>query len=244
MTELEYHKLRPDYSGMRVREMPFGSMENHHMEQEEYKLDFITKEGTVPDKLPAVFFIHGGGFKKPHDKRQVYISYFAKALTAAGYAVVSPDYPQFDSAQELEAAGGESAGYAKAAQAVNLAVEFMKSHSAELGIDPGRIAIIGGSAGGWAAFYAIAEKPENFRCFINCWGSPQQLPDVSAFPPTLSIHGTDDVLVPYPLETAAQAALDKQRIEHRLITLENCGHTPLYKMPEFVPEILKWLSRM
>lgn len=62
-------------------------------------------------------------------------------------------------------------------------------------------------------------------------------------PATLSIHGIEDVLVPYPLEEAVQAAFAQQNVPHKLITLPGCGHTPLNKFADFMPAILEWLNR-
>ncbi len=244
--EMEYRrKYKPDYSGMTVMEVPFCSMEDHSGTPTEYKLDVITAQSVTFGKLPVVFFIHGGGFLKPNDKRQAYISVFARELTRNGYAVVSPDYPQFDNEQQLAAAGGEAAGYKKAAQALHDAYRFVAENGEQWNLDASRIAIIGGSAGGWAAFYTIANYRDPYRAFINCWGSPTVLPSVTDFPATLSIHGTEDALVPYALETAAQTALEQAGIDHELITLPGCGHTPLNKFGEFMPVILKFLhSRM
>lgn len=242
--EMEFRKkFKPDYSGMTVMEVPFCSMEDHSGTLEEYKLDVITSQDVTSRKLPVVFFVHGGGFLKPNDKRQAYISMFARELTNNGYAVVSPDYPQFDDKQQMAAAGGETAGYSKAAQALHYAYRFVAENGERLNLDASRIAIIGGSAGGWAAFYTIANYSDPYRAFINCWGAPMVLPSVSDFPATLSIHGTEDVLVPYVLETAAQTALEQAGIDHELITLLGCGHTPLNKFGEFMPVILKFLHR-
>lgn len=240
--EMEFRKkFKPDYSGMTVTEVPFCTMEDHSGTPMEYKLDVITAQNAASGKLPVVFFIHGGGFLKPNDKRQAYISMFARELTKSGYAVVSPDYPQFDSEQQLAAAGGEAAGYAKAAQAIHYAYRFVAENGKQWNLDASRTAIIGGSAGGWATFYTIANYRDPYRAFVNCWGAPAVLPPVSNFPATLSIHGTEDVLVPYALETAAQTALEQAGIEHPLITLPGCGHTPLNKFGEFMPVILEFL---
>ena len=227
---------------MLVRELPFAEMEDYGGRREVYLLDLITREKTAESKSPVVLFIHGGGFLKPNDRKQAYISFFAKSLTEAGYAVVSPDYPQFDDEIQFDAAGGQQAGYAKAAKAIHLAFGYLSENADTLGIDADRIAIIGGSAGGWAAFYAIANYGDSYRSFINCWGAPEILPSVAGFPPTLSVHGTEDALVPYALEAAAQEAFAEAGVEHRLITLQGRGHTPLMDMPVFLPEMLTHLA--
>lgn len=236
-------KYNPDYSGMDLREYPFATMENHCGNLREYCLDLMTAEGSTETNRPVVFFVHGGGFTEPCDKRQAYIPMIARHLVKQGYAVVSPDYPVFNSPEELDAAGGEPAGYQKAGMAIHLAYVWLREHRRELNLDCERIAIIGGSAGGWASYYAIADHRDLYRAFVNCWGSPRVLPSLIGFPPTLSIHGTLDSLVPYALEEAAQNALRKAGVVHELITLDGCGHTPLNKAELFIPRIISWLNQ-
>lgn len=126
--------------------------------------------------------------------------------------------------------------------ACHRAYSYLQENAEKFGLDPARVAIIGGSAGGLGAFYTIANYNDRYQAFINCWGAPEVLPCVENFPPVLSIHGTEDALVPYSLETAAQDALEAAHIRHELITLEGCGHTPLNKMDEFLPRMLHWLE--
>ena len=227
---------------MRLEELSFCTMENFSGVTEEYRLDLIRSEVPASTHQPVVFFIHGGGFVKPNDKRQAYISMFAKELTKAGYAVISPDYPQFENEEHRDAAGGVTAAYAKAAEAVHYAYQFVQEHATQWNLDPTRIAIMGGSAGGIASFYAISNYSDAYCAFINCWGAPEIIPDVSHFPATLSVHGTEDPLVPYLLEEAVQAAFEEYTIFHKLITLPGCGHTPLNKFAEFMPDIIEWLN--
>lgn len=241
--ELEFRRrFQPDYTGMRLEELSFCTMRNHTGTEETYKLDLIRSEFPAEQPQPIVFFIHGGGFVKPNDKRQAYISMFAKELTKAGCAVISPDYPQFENEEHRAAAGGVTAAYAKAAEAVHHAYQFVREHATQWNLDPTRIAIMGGSAGGIASFYAISNYSDAYCAFINCWGAPEIIPDVRDFPATLSIHGTEDVLVPYFLEEEAQEALAQQNIPHKLVTLPGCGHTPLNKFADFMPVILEWLN--
>ena len=239
MPEEEFRRYKPDYTGMDVREYVFCRMEDHHGREESYSLDVITAENDNISGRPVVFFIHGGGFIKPNDKRQAYISVFARKLTEAGYAVVSPDYPQFEDQADLDAAGGEQAGYGKAAEAIHRAFGWILDHAETLGLDGGRISMIGGSAGGWAAFHAVDSYPEDhYEALISCWGVPEGRPEVKDFPPVLLIHGTADGLVPYERAERAVALLSDAGVPNRLITLSGSGHTPLDRMGEFVPEIL------
>lgn len=235
-------RYKPDYSGMTLRVFDFCTMKDFAGKEQTYQLDFIAKDGDERTGRPAVIFVHGGGFLEPNDRRQAYISMFARDLTACGFVVVSPDYPQFASEEALDAAGGEQAAYEKAGEAVHLAYGYLVRSASALGVDPGRICVMGGSAGAMAAFYAVGRHPEDrYRAFVNCWGAPLSLPDVRAFPPTLSVHGNADQLVPWDREAAVQQALESAGVPHRLITLPGQPHTPLGKYREFIPCILEWL---
>lgn len=236
------NKYQPDYSGMNLTEIPFCNMPDYRGNLQVYRLDLITDQQETDPIRPVVFFIHGGGFTQPCDKRQAYISLFARDLTRMGFCVVSPDYPLFDDEQHLASAGGETAAYAKAAEAIHLAYAFLSEKSETLRLDMKHVSIIGGSAGAMAAFHAIGNYPEDhYQSFINCWGAPLTLPETNHFPPTLSIHGDADMLVSYDRESQVQEAFVQAGIRHRLITLPAQGHTPLGKYAEFLPEIRSWL---
>lgn len=238
------NKYKPDYSGMMLAELPFCKLEDHAGIPQTYRLDLITSIERPDRPIPVVLFVHGGGFTQPCDKRQAYISTFARSLTKAGYAVVSPDYPIFDNKEQLNAAGGEAAGYAKAGEAVHLAYQYVVEHAVEMKVDPARIAIIGGSAGGWAAFYGIGNYSDHYCAFINLWGAPEQIPNLAGFPPTLSVHGKADTLVPFQREIHVQERLAACGIDHCLISLDGSGHTPLNRMGDFLPQMMALLGKV
>lgn len=242
--EIEFrNRFHPDYSGLTVKEVPFCRMTDYSGQEKEYRLDFITAEGSEERSRPCVFFVHGGGFQEPCDKRQAYICVFARYLTKAGYAVISPDYPLFEDEKQRDAAGGLSAAYHKSGEAVHLAYKYVKENASSLGIDPDRIALMGGSAGSMAGFYAIAEHQDTYRAFINLWGAPDPVPNLTNFPPTLSVHGSQDRLVAYSQEIPVQAQFERLGVKHSIVTLDGADHTPLLRMDEFLPQIMDWLKQ-
>lgn len=231
------------YKGMKVEEYVFCRLKNYHGEMQEYKLDFITLPDDIVSPRPVVIFIHGGGFVQPYNRRQAYIPIFAKSLTQAGYTVVSPDYPIFDDIVQ-RSMWNETLGADRAAEAAHLAYLYIKENADALKVDVERIALMGGSAGGMTGFYLLEHYDDDFKLFANCWGPPMHvIPDVSKFPPTISIHGTADETVPYELEIPIQSSFEDQGIPHKLITLENEGHTPMNRFSEFIPTLLEWLDK-
>lgn len=242
--EIEFrNKFKPDYSGMVLTELSFAEMTDHGGERHTYKLDLITPPVQPEQPMPVVFFIHGGGFLQPCDKRQAYICVFARKLTNAGYAVVSPDYPVFDDETQMAAHGGETAGYAKASEAVHLAYQYLHENAQKLHLNMEKVAIMGGSAGGMTAFYAIAHYTDRYAAFVNLWGAPDSVPDLAKFPPALSVHGNADMIVAYEREAPVQEQLAQHGIPHALITLEGSGHTPLNRMDEFLPQMMELLAK-
>lgn len=240
--EQQFRTFQPDYSGMLVREAAYATLDTYYGGRQDYKLDVITSE-TVPQNGYVVMFVHGGAFSQPCDKRQAYICLFARELCAQGYTVVSPDYPLFDDVSEFEQhPENHLRAFHTSSDAVNMAYRFIMAHAEEYGVKPGRAAIMGGSAGGMASVYAVSKAPEQYFALVPLWGSPTVLPDVTGFPPTLCVHGTEDKAVPISLEEPFAAALEAAGVRHELITLPGMGHTPVMKLPEYMPAILLLLE--
>lgn len=98
------------------------------------RLDVLLPEvGSEP--FPALIYVHGGGFAFG-DKRDEHLAPYLAAL-ARGWAVVSVEYRL----------SGEVI-FPAAVLDVRSAVRFVRAHAAEYGIDPEKLASIGGSAGG------------------------------------------------------------------------------------------------
>ncbi len=87
--------------------------------------------------VPGLIFIHGGAWKG--GERTIY-HYYTRRFAQRGYAAATVSYRL----------SGE-ATYPAAIHDVKCAVRWMRAHAAEYGIDPERLAAIGGSAGGHLA---------------------------------------------------------------------------------------------
>lgn len=106
------------------------------------KLDLYLPDGSARLDRPAVVFIHGGGFTGG-DKAEYRSASVSADLCRAGYVVVSCNYV-------LGPKSKEGVWPQNIADCRN-AVRWLRAHAKELGVHPGRIAVAGGSAGGYLA---------------------------------------------------------------------------------------------
>lgn len=98
----------------------------------ELKLDVYRPE--LPDPLPAILFVHGGGWVGG-DKRGM--GSFARYFAERGYVGFAVNYrlaPEFKFPAQIED--------------VKCAVRWIRQHAAEYNVDPDRIGALGTSAGG------------------------------------------------------------------------------------------------
>lgn len=117
------------------------------------KCDVYIPRGEWKNNRPAVLFIHGGGFKGG-DKAEYRSASVSADLARAGYVVVSCDYILYT--KEKPQAWPQNIADCREA------VRWMRKNAKDLGIDPQRIAVAGGSAGGYLALMVglTDEKPE------------------------------------------------------------------------------------
>jgi acetyl esterase/lipase len=104
------------------------------------KLDlYLPKNRNDGKKSPAVLLIHGGGWKEG-DKRQAREIEFGMTLAKNGFVAASINYA-------LRSDGK----FPLNLQDCKNGVRYLRAHADELGIDPNRISVMGGSAGGHLA---------------------------------------------------------------------------------------------
>lgn len=106
------------------------------------KLDVYIPSGEWRANRPAVLFIHGGGFVTG-DKAEYRTASVCADLARAGYVAVSCNY--ILSTKENPGVWPQNIADCRDA------VRWMRKNAKELGIDPQRIAVAGGSAGGYLA---------------------------------------------------------------------------------------------
>ena len=129
--------IRPLFAGPAIPNIVYSTGGNQRQTLDVYFPRNHNPE-TNPPK-PAVLCIHGGAWR---GGSKADMAPFASALTEEGYVTVSMSYRLFDPVRHPENVW--PAQYDDAQRAVR----WMRSNAAVLGIDPGRIAAMGGSAGG------------------------------------------------------------------------------------------------
>jgi acetyl esterase/lipase len=159
---------------------------------QELQLDIYRKKG-LREPAPTLIFVHGGAWKK--GKRQDYLPYLID-YAEKGYITVTLSY--------------RLSGVAKfpaAAQDVNCGIKWIKQHAEEYGIDPDRLALIGGSAGGHLSLllgYGGEEPLFNRDC--------EQGPD-SSVKAIVDFYGPVDLTTSYAISTEQVQSFMGSRFE-------------------------------
>jgi acetyl esterase/lipase len=130
------HMTAPPIPVFRLSDVPFLGVERKE------KLDLYFPNGPKRLDRPAVVFIHGGGFTGG-DKAEYRSASVSADLCRAGYVVVSCNYV-------LGPKSKEGVWPQNIADCRN-AVRWVRAHAKELGVNPDKIAVAGGSAGGYLA---------------------------------------------------------------------------------------------
>jgi acetyl esterase/lipase len=230
------------------KDVAFGSSVNEKGENEMLKLDIYAPKNDALENRPVILWIHGGGFTYGNDKSQKYIVEMATRFAKKGYVGVSIDYRLRAKPKETPE-GTISDAVADALKAL----EWLRSNPERLLIDPSKIIVAGGSAGGMLSCHlCFNDRPASkgadkagIAAIVNLWGSPApmwgELSIDSNDPPTIIVHGTADQLVDYNNSVTLSEKLTAAKVPNQLVTLEGAGHTPVKQMDEFENEIAKFL---
>ncbi len=108
----------------------------------------IYRPAKLDKPVPGLIFIHGGGWKSGNKKDY---QYHCVEMAKRGYVAASMGYRL----------SGE-APFPAAVQDAQCAVRWMREHAAEYGIDPNRIAVMGGSAGGHLSLMVGYAEDDSF----------------------------------------------------------------------------------
>jgi acetyl esterase/lipase len=127
-------------------------------------------------RLPAAIIIHGGGFNDGDKDRRREIN-IGSHLARNGYVGMSIDY-------QLWSKGIQKPTWPRNLQDAKTAVRWLRQNADRLGIDPDRIGVIGGSAGGNLATMLAVTGPKDgleppdgddtstsVQCAVNLYGA-------------------------------------------------------------------------
>jgi len=226
-------------------------------------LDVYVPKGEAPKGgWPVVMFVHGGGFSGGAKAEKYGLNPVGAKLLERGYAVVSINYllwHHFNKVKGASCGAQMKDGLPKAGVYIEvtetairvasedaaLALKWIKKNGKKFGINPGFIAITGGSAGAITCLYTAFVRPPKgvkIRAVVNCWGAMSD-PDKLINDPTipvLTIHGDKDALINVCYSDVIQKRLEAIGSDRsKLIVMEGKGHAQ-YKyvatslMDEFV----------
>ena len=235
-------------------------------------LDLYIPENDSVDRHPLLLLLHGGAFffgDKGGLSTKSWCEHFAKM----GYVVASANYRL---GFKISKASIQQCGY-QAMQDAHAALRFLVAHADEYSIDPDYIFIGGTSAGSITALGTTFMTDDNcppfvekhklvkkigglhtsgnehrdkvrIRAVANMWGAVYDLHELDhRHIPILSIHGTEDHVVPfdhgYPFSAirgnmderlfdtmygslAIHRYLDSLHVRNEIYPLEGCGHAP------------------
>ncbi len=141
----------------------------------------IYKSRSLVEPAPALIFVHGGSWSK--GKRSDYLPYLL-AYAAKGYVTVTVSYRLVKVAK-----------YPAAVQDVNCAVRWIKAHGREYGINPDRLALVGGSAGGHLSMM-VGYASQHPGFVKECQGLDTINSRVKA---VINLYGPTDLTTPYAI---------------------------------------------
>jgi acetyl esterase/lipase len=204
---------------------------------------------TIPSgqRIPAVLIIHGGGWTRG-DKDAARELNIGGTLASHGYAGLSINY-------RLGAKGNSITAWPQNLHDCKTAVRWLRANADRYHLDPARIGVIGGSAGGHlSAMVGVTQPsdglepkepygnfPSSVSCVVDMYGPlymktgkllPGELSVTAVLryldkndPPFLILHGTSDKTVSVERSRELDAALTKAGIEHELVIIEGAPHT-------------------
>lgn len=206
---------------------------------------------------PAVIFIHGGGFRSGsrEDPEAVRTS---RALARSGIVTASIDYrvqfqrpvpskrfaplvPRVVPPPSVPPSADFSRAAVTTVEDTLTAIRYLRGHARRLGIDPGRIGLVGGSAGAITAdhiAYVLDDygiEPPKISFVGSLWGAiliqsrdggnaASQLEEGEA--PLFAAHGDRDPSIPVEMSDDLVARARAQHVPSEYVRISGGGHDP------------------
>jgi predicted esterase len=208
----------------------YGSATNIEGQTITLTLDVYQPVGDAVTQRPAIVWVHGGSFSSG-DKTSPELVDEANVFSGKGYVNASINY-------RLEPGGcSASAPTANCVTAIQealtdaqTAVRFLRTNAATYGIDPGRIAIGGSSAGAITALHVGFRSSEDptaaVGAAVSLSGASLLVTIDSGDAPSLLFHGTADTIVPYQWAVNTYNAAITAGLDSFLTSWPGAGHVP------------------
>jgi acetyl esterase/lipase len=216
---------------------------------------YLPLEPQKETRLPAVIWIHGGGWNggQRDGNREINV---CSTLARNGYIAMSIDY---------QLAKGVGAAWPQNLADCKTAVRWLRKNAARLGIDPDHVGVMGGSAGGHlAAMVALTTAADGldppgpygeYSCSVSCCVDMYGISDIGRYhdvrmlgktleespelyrlaspltyirtnsPPFLILHGTADNTVNIEQSQWLDESLTRVGVEHELVIIPDAPHT-------------------
>jgi dienelactone hydrolase len=203
------------------------------------RMDLYQPRGDAATNRPAIVWVHGGNFRSG---TRAQLSNFATDYAIKGYVTASIDYRLLRAFDPNAKLGPSQAAAQSDAQA---AIRYLRVHAADLGIDPGRIAIAGWSAGSITAFLVgynsefIGDNTDNSgpphtaAAVVGLDSFTVQPSDMMANdPPFMLVHAalTSDEDNPQAIPDLLAHA-QQLGIPHQLVVVNGADHNDLIRPP-------------
>lgn len=211
-------------------------------------LDVYIPDGDAPEGgWPVVMYVHGGGFTSGSKAGRDGLNPIGLRLLEKGYAVVSINYilwHKYNKGKGVSCGAQMKDGLPAegrfldvtetairyASEDAALALKWIKKNGRSFGINPGLIAITGGSAGAITCLYTAFVRPPKgvkIRAVVNCYGAmsdPERLINNPKIP-VLTFHGDRDALINVSYSEIIQKRLEKIGSKNsRLVVMKGRGH--------------------
>jgi len=221
----------------KTADIVYGSAFTQQGQDQSLTLDMYRPTGDTHTSRPAIVWVHGGSFSSG-DKTSPELIDETNVFSQKGYVNVSINYRL--------APGGCSAGGATTAciqgildarHDTQAAVRFLRKNAATYGIDPSRIAVAGTSAGAIAALevaygsddVGVSGTPgvsSTVRAAVALSGAKLLTTIEPGEPPTLLLHGTADLVVPYAWAVSTKQEATAKGLTSFLTSWTGAGHVP------------------
>lgn len=220
-------------------------------EQKQLLLDAYEPEGGPAAGRPAILLVHGGSFKEG-SKEKAQIVEFAEYFASHGYVAFAMNYrldADYPPAPDHWSTLSLSAAVHAAIVDIKAAVRYIRANAEVYGVDAGRVALLGESAGAIAGVAAAVTDPDTFasdgpdlpipefnhpgvsprvQAYIHLWGNADHvlLELDRGDPPTMIVHGDkdDEFFTPFASAKRFHTVLDLLGVPNEFYVAEGFGH--------------------